>query len=155
MSNYIANSVRVNGIGRDYRNKRFSLSMKDNFADVSVSNDDVICFESRNKPPLGVLSRLSKQCYPGQEMCLTYVDEGSSVISRQMRLKDGMITGHRQRYDDGFDEPDPYPEWTAVSKEESNKMLFRFSHTDRVAMAEALCGGIQSEDMATYQLGHL
>lgn len=144
MANWVTTVVEVPGIGTDFESKKFDISGDYNCIDVEKIDNDSLKIESKWRPPLVTLSNLSKQ-YPGQDMTVSYVNEGDFFIQKQLRLRDGQITGQRAR--SNIDERVKWADFNTVRAEESKSLIDEVRNLDkreqRGLKAEALLDGVQ------------
>lgn len=163
MANWVTNYIEVPNLGKDVKSGRVDVSKDYNVIDAEVVDDNMIRCDSKWRPPLSTVARLSKDLYPGQDVFLSHMGEGNPMTEFELRLRDGKITGHWERENNGFEEPKPFDDFIAVDAKESQQLLDDVASVDaeeiqeyerlrqeqqaresRVEKAEALSEGLES-----------
>lgn len=131
MANWYYQTIEMDGIGEDFKNGKFQIprSLAD---DIEVSGPNCVEFNTRGCPAYDILSNISKTQYPGKDMVVTIVDEGSLFLQGQMKFQNGVILAERSRLDG-----EEFPEWNAMPEEESNRLVQHARSEHRAAEAEA------------------
>lgn len=149
MANWVHNWLAVEGIGRDFDEGKIDTKNLYNVMDVQSDGPDCLALDSQWRVPLAAVSQISKESCAGKDVLLIYYScENNPQLESQMILRDGQITGVRERYNDGF-ESDDWGEFTPVDAKESQEMLDKAVQLDRREQrrrqAAALASGIETE----------